>query len=78
MKTKKDHIILINPANEDFGGFLSRYIPLGLPIAIGILAAYLMKFGHKVKVLNDEIEVIDEVNIKPYCGHFSYFFNSFI
>ena len=43
-------MLLINPATEQFGGFLSRYIPLGLPIAIGTLAGYLEKFGHQVNV----------------------------
>ena len=49
-------MLLINPATEQFGGFLSRYIPLGLPIAIGTLAGYLEQFGHQVNVFDDEIE----------------------
>ena len=35
-------MLLINPAQERFGGFLSRYVPVGIPVAIGTLAAYLL------------------------------------
>ncbi len=59
-------MLLVNPATEQFGGFLSRYIPLGLPIAIGTLAAYLQKYGHQVNIANDEIEKLDENNIENY------------
>lgn len=48
-------MLLINPAQEKFGGFLSRYIPVGIPVAIGCLAAYLTKHGIKVKVVDEEI-----------------------
>lgn len=34
-------MLLINPAQERFGGMLSRYIPVGIPVALGILAAYM-------------------------------------
>ena len=57
-------MLLINPATEQFGGFLSRYIPLGLPIAIGTLAGYLEKFGHQVNVFDDEIEKLDGNNVE--------------
>ena len=46
-------MLLIHPATEQFGGFLSRYIPLGLPIAVGTLAGYLEQFGHQVCVFDD-------------------------
>jgi len=36
-------MLFINPAQEKFGGFLSRYVPVGIPVAIGSLAAYLKK-----------------------------------
>ena len=52
-------MLLINPATEQFGGFLSRYIPLGLPIAIGTLAGYLKHYGHQVNVADDEIEKLN-------------------
>ncbi len=31
-------MLLINPATEKFGGFLSRYVPVGIPVAIGYIA----------------------------------------
>ncbi len=48
-------MLLINPAQEKFGGFLSRYVPVGIPVAIGCLAAYLKKHGIKVRVVDEEI-----------------------
>src|SRR5436309_13556061 len=48
-------MLLINPAQEKFGGFLSRYVPVGIPVAIGCLAAYLNKHGIKVKVVDEEL-----------------------
>src|SRR6266850_4277508 len=48
-------MLFINPAQEKFGGFLSRFIPVGIPVAIGCLAAYLKKHGIKVRVVDEEI-----------------------
>ena len=48
-------MLLINPAQEKFGGFLSRYVPVGIPVAIGCIAAYLKKHGNKVRVVDEEI-----------------------
>jgi anaerobic magnesium-protoporphyrin IX monomethyl ester cyclase len=48
-------MLLINPAQERFGGFLSRYVPVGIPVAIGSLAAYLKKHGIRVRVVDEEI-----------------------
>jgi radical SAM superfamily enzyme YgiQ (UPF0313 family) len=48
-------MLLINPAQEKFGGFLSRYVPVGIPVAIGCIAAYLKKHGIPVNVVDDEI-----------------------
>ena len=48
-------MLFINPAQEKFGGFLSRYIPVGIPVAIGCLAAYLKKHGIKVRVVDEEL-----------------------
>ncbi len=59
-------MLLINPATEQFGGFLSRFVPVGIPIAVGTLAAYLKKYGHNVRVADDEIEKIDENNLDKY------------
>ena len=59
-------MLLINPATEQFGGILSRYVPVGIPVAIGTLAAYLKKFGHEVRIADDEIEKLNETNISKY------------
>jgi len=59
-------MLLINPATEQFGGILSRYVPVGIPVAIGTLAAYLTKFGHRVQIADDEIEKVNESNIDGY------------
>lgn len=48
-------MLFINPAQEKFGGFLSRYVPVGIPVAIGSLAAYLTKHDVKVRVVDEEI-----------------------
>ena len=67
-------MLLINPAQEKFGGFLSRYVPVGIPVAIGSLAAYLKKHGIKVRVVDEELvditpsvlrELVDGLE-KPY------------
>lgn len=48
-------MILINPASEQFGGVLSNYVPVGIPVPIGTLAAWMMKHGHEVRVADDEL-----------------------
>jgi len=53
-------MLLINPAAGKFGGFLSRYVPVGIPVAIGCISAYLEKNGICCKVLDEEI-----VNVTP-------------
>ncbi len=35
-------MLIINPAQEKFGGFLSRYVPVGIPVAIGCLPRAVM------------------------------------
>lgn len=47
-------MLLINPATEKFGGFLARYVPVGIPVAIGYIAAYLEKHGIKCAVIDEE------------------------
>jgi anaerobic magnesium-protoporphyrin IX monomethyl ester cyclase len=51
-------MLLINPAQEKFGGFLSRYMQVGIPVSIGILSAYMNKHGVKVNVFDEEIEAL--------------------
>lgn len=48
-------MLLINPATAKFGGFLSRFVPVGIPVAIGAIAAYLEKHDIKCRVLDEEI-----------------------
>jgi hypothetical protein len=48
-------MLLIHPVKEKFGGFLSRYVPVGIPVALGCLSAYLTKHGIKTKVIDEEL-----------------------
>lgn len=48
-------MLLINPATEKFGGFLSRYVPVGIPVSIGCIAAYLGKHDIRCNVIDEEI-----------------------
>jgi anaerobic magnesium-protoporphyrin IX monomethyl ester cyclase len=48
-------MLLINPATEKFGGFLSRYVPVGIPVAIGYIAAYLESHGIRCRVIDEEV-----------------------
>ncbi len=58
-------MLFVNPAHERFGGMLSNYIPVGIPIGIGTCAAYLKKWGVKnLRVLDEEIEEITSDNIR--------------
>lgn len=57
-------MILINPAAEKFGGFLSRYVPVGIPVAIGVLSAYLTKMGHECRVIDEEIRDVTYESLK--------------
>lgn len=57
-------MLLINPASEQFGGILSRYVPVGIPVPVGTLAAWMMKHGHTVAVADDELGKIDEAKVR--------------
>ncbi len=57
-------MLFINPAQERFGGFLSRYIPVGIPVAIGSLAAVMKQAGIPVRVADDEIAEIDPARLR--------------
>jgi anaerobic magnesium-protoporphyrin IX monomethyl ester cyclase len=48
-------VLLINPATHKFGGFLSRYVPVGIPVAIGYIAAYLERHGIHCRVIDEEL-----------------------
>ena len=51
-------MLLINPATEKFGGFLSRYVPVGIPVAIGYIAAYLEQHGIRCAVIDEEVDEV--------------------
>lgn len=57
-------ILLLNPATEQFGGAFADYVPIGIPVATGTLAAYMMKHNYKVKVFDEEFGKITEENIE--------------
>ncbi len=60
-------MLFINPAQENFGGMMSKYVPVGIPVAIGILAAYLKKWGVKnIKIVDEEIQKITPDNILEF------------
>jgi len=49
-------VLLINPATQPFGGFLARYVPVGIPVAIGMVASYLESHNIRCRVHDEEIE----------------------
>ena len=67
-------MLLVNPANAEYGGTLSRFTPLSLPMSIGCLAAQMMAHHHKVKIVDEEVGRLDWDNLdeimsglpKPY------------
>lgn len=48
-------MLLINPANAEYGGTLSRFTPLSLPMSIGCLVAQLKAHGHAAKLIDEEV-----------------------
>jgi anaerobic magnesium-protoporphyrin IX monomethyl ester cyclase len=60
-------MLFINPAQENFGGMLSRYVPVGVPVALGVLSAYLKKSGVKnIRIVDEEIQKITTENIVDF------------
>jgi anaerobic magnesium-protoporphyrin IX monomethyl ester cyclase len=51
-------MLLINPATQPFGGFLSRYVPVGIPVSIGMISAYLGAHGITCRVHDEEIRKV--------------------
>jgi anaerobic magnesium-protoporphyrin IX monomethyl ester cyclase len=52
-------MLLINPSSRDYGGTLSRFTPLMLPMSLGGLAGELLARGHRVEILDEEIARLD-------------------
>ncbi|MBF0285218.1 MAG: B12-binding domain-containing radical SAM protein [Magnetococcales bacterium] len=61
-------MIFINPAQERFGGILSRYVPIAVPISIGYLAGVVEALGEPVAILNDELESITPDHLRQAAG----------
>lgn len=63
-------MLLINPVQRDplerFGGMLSRYVGVIVPMSVGSIAGYLMKHGVRVKVVDEEMEWLSEENIERH------------
>ena len=67
-------MLFINPVNKQYGGTLSRYVPLAMPMTIGILAGQMLRYGYSVAVHDEELQKIDAATIgtivaglkKPY------------
>jgi len=57
-------VLLINPANAEYGGTLSRFTPLSLPMSIGCLAAVLRQHGYPAKIWDEELRKIDEDTVE--------------
>lgn len=53
-------MLLINPANAEYGGNLSRFTPLSLPMPIGCLAAALLQAGYPARIWDEELGQIDD------------------
>jgi|TARA_Y100000031_G_scaffold155178_1_gene205041 radical SAM superfamily enzyme YgiQ (UPF0313 family) len=51
-------MLLINPATHSFGGFLSRYVPVGIPVSIGMISSYLEANDIACRVHDEEIQKV--------------------
>lgn len=58
-------MLLINPYGQKLSDFY-RYLPISPHIGIGILAAYLLQEGKTVRILDENVEYINEKNIDNY------------
>ena len=58
-------MLLIHPAEESFGGILSRYVPKSLPVAVGIIAGYLKKWGvENIRIIDEEFDKLSEEDLQ--------------
>ncbi|HNR86843.1 MAG TPA: radical SAM protein [Spirochaetota bacterium] len=51
-------ILFISPSNEKLGRF-HRFVPRSVPLGVGILSGYLMQFGFRPEIADEEIVTID-------------------
>lgn len=56
-------MLLINPSNADYGGTLSRFTPLALPMSIGCLASILIERGYQGRIWDEEVVELDWDNL---------------
>ena len=47
-------MLLINSASEKFGGFLSWYVPVGIPTSLGYVAACHEKHNIRCNVFDED------------------------
>jgi len=57
-------MLLINPANAEYGGTLSEFTPLALPMSIGCLAAALRQAGYPAEIWDEELMSIDDGTVE--------------
>lgn len=62
-KSDKIDILLISPANEKLGKFY-RFVPRSVPIALGLLASYVIKFGYNPEIFDEEIASLNKESLK--------------
>ncbi len=63
-------MILINAQEGRFSklGVFARYVPLAVPIGTSVLAAYLLKKGHHVKIWDDAIKKVSPEDLIDLAG----------
>ena len=56
-------MLLVNPSSADYGGTLSRFTPLALPMSIGCLASVLLEHGYEARIWDEEVVALDWDNL---------------
>ncbi len=61
-------MLLINPqrSREDQLGSFADYVPLNVPFSLGFLAGYMIKFGKKVHVIDEEVTPLTMEMLEEY------------
>lgn len=59
-------MLLINPAREKFGGVMSRYACVGIPVAVGMIGAYLEWKGTDVRFVDEEFGELTPQGLDEY------------
>lgn len=53
-------MLLINPANSEYGGTLAEFTPLPLPMSIGCLAAVMHQSNYPAAIWDEELRMLDD------------------